>query len=260
MVTDDGDEPQDDTHSTGGAGRDVGSATNFAEMFLTAMGKLRGIAAVDQICATCVTVLGVDAAAVSLVHDGGNVGTLGASSAAARRYDEVQFLAGEGPCLDSVALRVPVMVTDLADPAEIRWPFYRAAMLAHPVRAVAAIPVHLVGEGVGALNFFHLSPADLTGERLGAAILAAGLVQLPLLDVLDEDLRTAGTDTAFPWTHLHQVTRAEVAQATGMVMAQLDIGSAEALLRLRAHAYATSTSTTQIARAIIARQLQIDPS
>ena len=35
------------------------------------------------------------------------------------------------------------------------------------------------------------------------------------------------------------MSRAEVSQATGMVVAQLKIGPAEALVRLRAHAYAT---------------------
>jgi hypothetical protein len=62
-----------------------------------------------------VTLFGIDAAAISLVFAGATSGTLGASDAAARVYDELQFTLGEGPCLDSVAQRAPVLVADLAD-------------------------------------------------------------------------------------------------------------------------------------------------
>ena len=74
-----------------------------------------------------------DGAAICLVFDGDNAGTLGSSSAAARTYDELQFTVGERPCLDSVALWSPVLVVDLADPNDMRWPAYGAALLAHHI-------------------------------------------------------------------------------------------------------------------------------
>jgi hypothetical protein len=49
----------------------------------------------------------IDAAAISLVVDGANSGTLGTSGAQARTYDELQFTLGEGPCLESVARAHP---------------------------------------------------------------------------------------------------------------------------------------------------------
>ena len=54
----------------------------------------------DRLCEACVGLLDVDAAAISLVFDGANVGTLGASDPRARTYDELQFIVGERPCLD----------------------------------------------------------------------------------------------------------------------------------------------------------------
>ena len=54
----------------------------------------------------------------SPVFDGANTGTLGSSGEHARTCDELQFLLGEGPCLDSVTRRAPVLVVDLADPEE----------------------------------------------------------------------------------------------------------------------------------------------
>ena len=118
------------------------------EQLLTAIGDDRGAGAADRICEACVGLFGVDAAAISLVFDGTNTGTLGASSAPARVWDELQFTLGEGPCLDSVTHRAPVLVIDLADPDDVRWPAYGPAMLAHEIRAVCALPVVVAGEYV----------------------------------------------------------------------------------------------------------------
>jgi hypothetical protein len=84
-------------------------ATTMQQQFLGAIGDARGVQAADRLCEACVGLLDVDAAAISLVFDGANVGTLGASDPRARTYDELQFIVGEGPCLDSVARRRPVL-------------------------------------------------------------------------------------------------------------------------------------------------------
>ena len=124
--------------STGGSvGDDVPAATpgqfrgcpnpvrlNVAihEQLLAAVDGRRGVAAADRLWEACVVLLDIDAAAISLVFDGASSGTLGSSGAPARTYDELQFTLGEGPCLDSVARRIPILVVDLADPGEGRWP------------------------------------------------------------------------------------------------------------------------------------------
>jgi GAF domain-containing protein len=151
---------------------------------------------------------------------------------------------------------VPVVVLDLA---ELRWPLYRPVMLAQNIRSVSALPVMLAGECVGALDLFGTHPGRVQGERLAAARLAAELAELPLLDLLDEEVRSAISDRdGARWSALRHVVRAEIAQATGMLTAQMNVGPAEALGRLRAHAYATSTSATPVARAIIDRRLRLD--
>ena len=52
--------------------------------------------------------------------------------------------------------------------------------------------------------------------------------------------------------------RLEVYQAQGMVMAQLRIGAAEALSRMRAHAYATNQSLRDVADGIISRRVVLE--
>ncbi|MGA8332757.1 MAG: GAF domain-containing protein, partial [Mycobacterium sp.] len=109
----------------------------------------RGLAAADSLCVACVTLFDIDAAAISLIFAGVSSGTLGSSDAAARVYDELQFTIGEGPCLDSVSTRTPVLVADLATRDQVRWPLYRPAMLDHKIRGIFAIPVVVAGEYVG---------------------------------------------------------------------------------------------------------------
>ncbi len=226
---------------------------------LAAVGDRRGGAAADRLCSACVDLLGVDDAAISLVFDGANAATLGASSTPARAYDELQFTMGEGPCLDSVSLRAPVWVVDLANPEETRWPAYGPAMLAHDVHGVFALPVVVAGEYLGALDLFRRVPAALESAELSAASAAAELAQLPLMDLLGAALQAAvsepGSDA---WAELNLLSRTEVSQATGMLVAQLDIDPAEALVRLRAYAFAASRSVNDVARDILARRLRLD--
>lgn len=233
--------------------------TNFEHALIDAIGDARGGEAADRLCEACVGLLDVDGAAVSLVFDGAHVGTFGASGPQARVYDELQFTVGEGPCLDSVARGVPVMVVDLTDPDEGRWPVYGPAMVAHRIRGVYASPVVVAGEFVGALDLFCAGPDPLASEQLTVMMIAAELAQLPLLDLLSGDLQAAVADPeSNAWAELNALSRTEVSQATGILMAQLELDAAAALARLRAHAYATGRTTTDVARDVIDRRLRLE--
>jgi hypothetical protein len=229
------------------------------EQLTAAVGSRRGVAAADRLCEACVLLLDIDAAAISIVFDGVNGGTLGSSGTAARAYDELQFTFGEGPCLDSVSQRTPILVADLAHPEETRWPMYTPALLAHDIRGVFAMPVLVAGEHVGALDFYRAQAGHLDDDELAGAIAAAEYAELPMLDVMDGDLHAAISDPdSNSWAELQVLTRAEVSQATGMLVAQLGVESAEALVRLRAHAYATGRSATDVARDILDRRLRLE--
>ncbi|WP_242456215.1 GAF and ANTAR domain-containing protein [Mycolicibacterium sp. P1-18] len=228
---------------------------NLVERLLAVLGVLRGTGTADQICHACVGMLDVPAAAISLVCDGVNVATLGASGDDARTFDEAQFTVGEGPGLDAVAHGSPMVVEDFADQREHRWPIYGQVLLTHHVRGVVAMPFAVAGRYFGALELFSTAPARMSGERLAAAMAAANQAGLYLLDLLDEDDNADGT----AWVELHTPARAEVAQATGMVMAQLNLRPDDALVRLRAHAYATGAATADVARAVVERRLHLEP-
>lgn len=226
------------------------------EQLLAAVDGRRGVDAADSLCAACVTLFDIEAAAISLVFDGVSSGTLGSSSAPARTYDELQFTLGEGPCLDSVKHEIPMLAVDLAK--EPRWPAYGPAMLAHNIRSVYALPIVVAAEFIGALDLFRVQPGELDGDALAGAIAAAELAGVTVLDLLDADLQAAITDpSSNAWTELNALSRAEVSQATGMLVAQLGVEPAEALVRLRAYAYATGRSATDVAGDILDRRLKL---
>lgn len=229
------------------------------DQLLAAVGGERRLEAADRLCLACVTLLEVDAAAISLVFDGANAGTLGSSGPQARIYDELQFTLGEGPCLESVAVRAPIQVFDLADPKDARWPAYGSAMLTHQIRGVFAIPVLVAGEYVGALDLFCAKPGPLRTMQLSGAVAAAELAAIPVLDLMDADLQAAVSDpNSNAWAELNVLSRVEVSQATGMVMAQLGVDAAEALVRLRAYAFSTNRSVVDVARDVLDRRLRLE--
>jgi AmiR/NasT family two-component response regulator len=117
----------------------------------------------------------------------------------------------------------------------------------------------VAGEYVGALDLFCAHPGPLGAEQMAGAVAAAELAAIPVLDLMNSDLQAAVSDpSSNAWAELNTLSRAEVSQATGMLIAQLDIDAAAALVRLRAHAYATDRSVIDVARDILDRQLMLE--
>jgi hypothetical protein len=117
----------------------------------------------------------------------------------------------------------------------------------------------VAGEHVGALDLFRTTPGQLNAEQFSAAVVAAELAGIPLLDLMEGDMQAAvGDPTSDAWAELTELSRAEVSQATGMLIAQLGIEPAEALVRLRAHAYTTDRTASEVARDILDRRLILE--
>ena len=242
------------------------------ELSVAMAGGASALSAADALCATCVGLVDVDGAAVSIVTDSASSGTFGSSSETSRRLDEYQFTFGQGPCLDAVASRTPVMVPDLDSPQERRWPVLTEALLGDGIRGVFALPIMITSVCVGALDLFRARPGPLEGDSLAGAMLAAELASTPLLSLIAESRHADDLDElSWPDAEQHAegprtdgdepsraVERVEVYQATGMLISALDVDADEALARLRAHAMSTGQTASQVARAIIERRLLLD--
>ena len=215
--------------------------------------------AADRLCTACVQLLDVDGATVSYVDGGATQGTFGSSSQLSRTLNDLQFTYGQGPCLDAVAQRRPVLAPDLDDPTEQRWPALTQAVLGHGIHAIFAVPVAVASTLIGALDLYRCRSGPLDDTAMTGGLWAAGLAALPLMDVMTSDTDwqrvAAGQDS---WDQLASLERVEVYQATGMIIAALDVTPADALIRLRAHAIARNVTASDVAYGILDRRIALD--
>jgi hypothetical protein len=207
----------------------------------------------EQICQVCVEGLGVDGAAISLMTASNFRETLHASDATVDLLEDLQFGLGEGPCVDAASTGRPVLVADLNDPAQTsRWPVY-AATVVDQVRigAVFALPLQWGTITLGVLDFYRRAPGSLSALQVQDAISAADAAALMLLGVRTAPDPDGGALWDRSWSR-----RAEIHQATGMVVAQLGISPTDAFARLRAHAFSNGVQLGDVARDVVARRLR----
>jgi hypothetical protein len=217
-----------------------------------------GRGAADRLCGKCVAVLDVDGAALSVISDGAISRSLGSSSEMSRELDELQFTLGEGPCLDAVNSAAPVLIPDLNDSALHRWPGFARAASQRGVQAVFALPVAIASLPIGALDLYRTRTGKLEAPMLAGGLIAAELAALPLLDLMAIDLHAAVSDEGSDaWDQLSSLTRLEVYQAAGILIAQLGVSASEALVRLRAYAFTHNRTAGDVALDIIEHRLRL---
>jgi len=217
------------------------------------------LAAADRLCTACVQLLEVDGASISFIEGGAMKGTFGSSGPLSRTLDELQFTYGQGPCLDAVTQRRPILAPDLDDPGEDRWPALSQALLGEGIHAVFALPVAVASAPFGALDLYRRTSGPLDGPAMTGGMWAAGLAVLPLLDLMtsETDWQRASEGQG-SWDQLASLERVEVYQATGMIVAALEVSPAEALIRLRAHAISLGLTASDVAYRILSRRLLVE--
>ncbi|GAB7193062.1 GAF domain-containing protein [Kineococcus sp. NUM-3379] len=207
-----------------------------------------------DLCAPCVDVLPVTGAAVSVLTTTSNPSTVCASDAVAARLDELQFDLGEGPCWQALDSYRPVLVPDVRRAEGSSWPVFTTAAGEAGAAALFAFPLSVGSVGIGALDLYRSTPGPLRDDEIAAASsLAAALADVVLARLIGE----VGTD-AEGWHDQHAHSRREVHQATGMILAQLDVDAGQAFALLRARAFSEERSMREVARDVVARRLRFD--
>ncbi len=205
-----------------------------------------------RICRALVNGLDIDGAAMSLLTASVSRETLWATDATAELLEELQFTLNEGACMEAAATGNPVFVADLHHATETtRWPVFAAAVAEQTlVAALFALPLQWGAVNLGVLDLYRVTPGALTDAQRRDAISAVDTAALMLLGQ-----RTDPGDEGGGWLDQTMGGRAEVHQATGMVLAQLDIGPTDALARLRAHAFVGGRLLIDVARDVVGRRL-----
>nr|WP_281286757.1 GAF and ANTAR domain-containing protein [Catellatospora sichuanensis] len=205
-----------------------------------------------RLCSAAARALSASGTGLTVMADSGLRGVTAASDAPTERLEELQLTLGEGPCIDAYGSMRPVLVPDLADGAMTRWPVYAPAVHAEGVRAVFAFPLQVGAARLGVMDVFRSETGMLSPDELTLALTFAEIAVATLLDGHDRGGAADG------WLDDPLGSRAELFQAQGMVMVQLRVSLAEAMVRMRAHAFVHDLRLYDVAADVVARRLSFD--
>jgi hypothetical protein len=225
---------------------------------LTAALSDDGPEAALAVCRACVTWLPMTGASITVMDGAQGQEPVCATDPGAARIDELQFSLGEGPCVEAFSSGRAVLVPDIAEPGEGRWPMFTAAAVETGARGMFVFPLRAGASRLGVLDCYRDTPGHLDDTELAGALLAADAAMWALLDRLDHRAGEAGRSPS-PWYDGSALARAEVHQATGMLMAQAGTAAPTALAALRAAAFLGDRGITEIAADVVARRLRLDP-
>ena len=211
----------------------------------------------EQVCNASLHGLDVDGAAISLLSSSVSRLTLWATDPTAELLEDLQFTLNEGACMEAAKSGSPVLVPDLDDTtATRRWPVFAAAVSERTgAKALFALPLQWGAITLGVLDLYRNTPGGLSETQGRDAMLAVETAALILLAMRTAPRR--GTEPDVPRLLDYSVfSRAEIHQATGMVLAQLGIGAQEALARLRGYSFREGRLLIDVARDVVARRVR----
>lgn len=205
----------------------------------------------QQLCDQCSNALKMDGASLTLTTTHNDSAAYASSDVFAVIAD-IQFTLGEGPEIDALKTREVVVAPDIALMSQ-RWPTFSQAAYEHNVGRVIALPLRIGAITLGVLTAYdHIAKTFSDTDIRHALTVAKSATWLLVTLHGNLAIRPPPLVSADPFSY-----RAVVHQATGMIADQLQCGMADALVRLRAHAYAQQQSITDVAQAIVRRELKL---
>jgi hypothetical protein len=205
-----------------------------------------------SLCMASAAVVGVLGAGVVLGSARRTLGNVCVSGSLIGAVEDAQYALGEGPCVDAVRTKAPVLVGDLAA-FDGRWTEFRRAALVGGVRSAFGFPLLIGTSCIGALNLFHDQPGMLTNEQCADAVTVAHVAARMVLG-----WQSAAERGGLVWQLEHvPAHRAVVHQATGMISVQADVSVADALDLLRAYAFAEDRSLRAVAADVVGGRLRL---
>jgi hypothetical protein len=214
-----------------------------------------GLAAGEEdLCRPYLEKLPVTGAAISLFGGATAETLVCASDALAARLDELQFSLGEGPRWRAVRTRLPVLIPDARSAPLPDWPMFHRAISGTDAAALFVFPLTVGAADLGVVELYHSVPGALSRtEQSTAAMLAAQTSWYLLRKILT--ISPPDTDTPLDPVLM---SRREIHQATGMVLAQSGASAADALLMLRAYAFAHDLTLRETADAVIEGRISFE--
>lgn len=182
---------------------------------------------------------------VTMAH-GGGAGTVAGSSEQARAMDQIQYDAGDGPCLEAVRTGRVILVPDLSRVSCRSG--YLAAVAGCGYGSVLAVPIPVEGDDGAALNFYGRQAGAFGAD---AMITAAGIAReaaaaLALAADMDRQVRI------FDAVQVALGSRGVIRRAVQILMDRNNCGQEAAFDMLRRAAVTGNTAMLQIAETVVA--------
>ncbi len=204
----------------------------------------------ERFCDAFLSVFPVGGAAVSTIGQVLGSETIAASDPVAARLDELQFDLGEGPCWDAMRSANPVLVPTIRATGPRLWPAFTESVLTDGVSSVFAFPLSVGPLRFGAVDLYSAEPVDLSDTQTQQA---GAMAEVVSRHVLRRALSSIGGDES---EAVSAFSRRLVHQASGVVLAQIDVSADDARLVIQGQAFASSRPMMDVAQDILDGRLR----
>lgn len=203
----------------------------------------------ETYCDVFLDVFPVTGASVSTIGEVLGTETLAASNGQAARLDELQFDLGEGPCWDAMRSAQAVLAPDIRESGRTRWPALSKSLEAEDISSVFAFPLAVGPLRFGAIDMYTAAPFRLNGTQTQQASAMATVVGRHVL-------RRALASIGEGFDVGNAFSRRLIHQASGMVLAQLDVSADDARLVIQGQAFSAGRSMMDVAQDILDGRLR----
>jgi GAF domain-containing protein len=233
---------------TGAVDREQRLAAAFVELADTLVADFDVLDFLHVLTTHCVNLLDVDAAGLMLADHSGQLRVAAASTQRARLLELFELQNEEGPCLDCFVSGQAVLASDLGGTDDLgTWPRFSPESRAAGFQSVAAVPLRLRDETIGALNLFRKAPSALQPSELK---LAQALADVATIGVLQE----RGVRQHEVLAHQLQSaldSRVVIEQAKGVIAERAGLDMDESFRMLRNAARSRNKKLSEVATLIV---------
>ncbi len=199
-----------------------------------------------------VRLLPIDAAAILLSDQRGELRVLASSTEEARIAQQFAVDSGEGPGVDCFHASREVAVADLRDDGQ-RWPAFAAHAEKAGFLAVNAVPLRLRSLTIGALSIFRAEPGLLTAEDVR---ICQGLADMATISILHERALSERT-VLVEQLQFALTSRVIIEQAKGVLAERCRVDMGEAFTMLRRHARNNNLRLADVAKGVVAGTVEL---
>jgi GAF domain-containing protein len=209
--------------------------------------------ALSELTERVAAVLGLSGSWVTMAEDGDlRFLTAVREASAEMERDHAQLHPFPCPCRDAYSTGKVIRVTDVREDST-RWPEFAASATRLSMAGVAAIPMRLNTQIIGALNLYSAEPRDWSDEDIAVAAVLADMATSYMVNAsklrqqqqLSEQLQEA------------LESRVVIEQAKGITSQQKSVTLERADQLMRTHARSNSASLRAVAEAIVAVGLKV---